>query len=83
MTLKLKTNLKKPVKLTEYSLTRRKNKTTIILVTQLLKTEVEDLVGGLVVLVVQIFQIFLRISLEILVVVADLETEELTIEDQI
>ena len=55
----------------------------ITLVMLLLKTEVEDLVGGLVVLVVQIFQIFLRISLEILVVAADLGAEELTIEDQI
>ena len=48
----------------------------------LLKMGVEDLVEDLVVLVEQTFQIFLKISLEILVVVADLETEELTIEDQ-
>ena len=82
MTLKLKTNLKKPVKLTEYSLTRKKNKTMIILVTQLLKTEVEDLVGGLVVLVVQTFQIFLKTSLETLVVVEDLEAGELITEAQ-
>ena len=49
----------------------------------LLKMEVEDLVEDLVVSVEPIFQIFLKISLEILVVVADLEAEELTIEDQI
>ena len=49
----------------------------------LLKMEVEDLVVVLVVLVVQIFQTFLKISLEILVVVEGQEVEELTIEDQI
>ena len=48
----------------------------------LLKMEVEDLVEDLVVLVEQIFQIFLKISLEILVVVEDPEAEEQTIEDQ-
>ena len=83
MILKLKINLKRLAKLTEYFLTKKKNKTMITLVMLLLKMEVEDLVVALEDLVVQIFQIFLKISLEILVVVADLETEELTIEDQI
>ena len=41
----------------------------------LLKMEVEDLVVDLVVLVEQIFQIFLRISLEILEVEGDQEVE--------
>ena len=50
---------------------------------QLLKMEVEDLEAVLEDLVVQIFQIFSKISLEILVVVADLEAEKLIIEDQI
>ena len=50
---------------------------------QRLKMEVEDLVVVLEDLAVQTFQIFLKISLEILVVVEDLEVEELTIEDQI
>ena len=49
----------------------------------LLKTEVEDLVGGLVVLVVQPFQIFLKTSLETLVVVEDPEAGELITEAQI
>ena len=49
----------------------------------LLKMEVEDLVVALVVLVVQIFQIFLRIFLEILVEEEELGAEELIIEDQI
>ena len=55
----------------------------ITLVMLLLKMEVEDLVVALEDLVVQIFQIFLKISLEILVAVVDPETEELIIEDQI
>ena len=44
---------------------------------------VEDLEVDLEDLVVQIFQTFLKISLEILVVVEGQEVEELTIEDQI
>ena len=82
-TLKLKINLKKLVKHTEYSQIKKKNKTTITLVMLHLKTVVEDLVEDLVVLVVQIFQIFLRIFLEILVVVEDPEIEELITEAQI
>ena len=70
------------MKLTEYFLIKKKNKTTITLVMLLLRMEVEDLVEDLVVLVVQIFQIFLRTSLEILVVVEDPEAEELIIEAQ-
>ena len=67
----------------EYFLIKKKNKTTITLVMLLSKMEVADLVVALEDLVVQIFQIFLRISLEILVVVVDPEAEEQTIEDQI
>ena len=80
VTLKLKINLKKLVRLTEYFLIKRKNKTTITLDTLLLKMVVEDLVvlGDLV---VRIFQIFLKIFLEILVVV-DPEIEELITEGQ-
>ena len=50
---------------------------------QLLKTEVEDPGVVLEDLVVQIFQIFLRISLEILVAEEDQEVEGLITEDQI
>ena len=83
MTLKQKINLKKLVKHMEYFLIKKKNKTTITLGMLLLKMEAEDLVEDLVVSVEQIFQIFLKISLEILVVVEDPEAEEQTIEDQI
>ena len=48
----------------------------------LLKTEVEDQAEDLVVLVVQTFQIFLKTSLETLVVVEDLEAGELITEAQ-
>ena len=82
MTLERRINLKKLVKHTEYFLIKKKNKTTITLVMLLLKMEVEDLVEDLVVLVEQIFQIFLRTSLGILVVVEDPEAEELIIEAQ-
>ena len=68
------------MKHTEYFLTKKKNKTTITLVMLLLKAVVEDKV---VVLVDQIFPIFLRIFLEILVVVEDPEIEELITEAQI
>ena len=52
------------------------------LVMQPLKMEVEDKVVVLEVLVEQIFQIFLKIFLEILVVVEDQEIEALIIEAQ-
>ena len=68
------------MKLTEYSRIKKKNKIMITLVMQLLKMEVEDLEEVLVVLVERIFRIFLRTSLEILVVVAVLEAEELITE---
>ena len=71
------------MKLTEYFLIKKKNKTTITLVTLLLRMEVEDQAEDLVVLVVQIFQIFLRTSLEILVVVGDPEAGKLITEAQI
>ena len=77
--LKLKKNLKRPVKLTEYFRTKIRNKTTITLGMPLLKMEVEDQVVVLVVLVEQIFQIFLKIFLETLVV----EVEEIQEEAQI
>jgi len=67
----------------EYYPIKKKNKTTITLVMLHLKTVVEDLVEDLVVLVVQIFQIFLRTSLEILVEVGDPEAGKLITEAQI
>ena len=65
---KLKKNLKRLVKLTEYYQTKRKNKTTITLAMPRLKMVVADPVEVSVVLVVQIFQTFLKIFLETLVV---------------
>jgi hypothetical protein len=62
---------------------KKKNKTMITLVMQPLKMVVEDKVVVLVDLVEQIFQIFLRIFLVILVVVADQEIEVLITEAQI
>jgi hypothetical protein len=79
----LKTNLKKPAKHTEFFQIKKKNKITIILVMPLLKMVAEDKVVVLEVLEVLIFQIFLRIFLEILVVVDDQEIEALIIEAQI
>ena len=75
-----KINSKKPVKLTEFSQIKKKNKTMITSVMQHLKMVVEDKVVALVVLVEQIFQIFLRIFLGILVVVEDQEVEVLITE---
>ena len=83
MTQKLKKNLKKLVKLTEYFQTKRKSKITITLDMQLLKMGAVDQVVALVVLVEQIFQIFLKIFLEILVVVEDQEIENQIIGVQI
>ena len=83
MIQKLKKSLKKLVKLTEYFRIKKKNKTTITLDTLLLRMAVVDQAVGLVVLVELIFQIFLRISLEILVVEGDQETEGQIIEVQI
>ena len=62
---------------------KEKNKITIILGTLLLKEVVEDRVVVLVVLVEHIFLIFLKIFLEILVVVEDQEAEVLITEAQI
>ena len=67
----------------EFSQIKKKNKITITLATQPLKMVAEDKVVVLVVLVGQIFQIFLRIFLEILVVVEDQEVEVLITEVQI
>ncbi len=78
-----KINSKRPVRLTEFSPIKKKNKTMITLAMQPLKTGVEDKVVVLVALVGQIFQIFLRIFLEILVVVEDQEAEVLITEAQI
>ena len=64
-------------------LIKKKNKITITLVMQHLKMVVADQVEVLVVLVVQIFQIFLKIFLETLAVVEDQEIEDQIIEDQI
>ena len=82
MAIKLrKINSKKPVKLMEFYQIKKKNRTMITSVMQHLKMVVEDKVVVLVVLVGQIFQIFLRIFLGILEVEEDLETlETLTIE---
>jgi hypothetical protein len=71
------------VKLTEYFQTKKKNKTTTTLDMQLLKMVAADQVVVLVVLVEQIFQIFLRIFLEILEVEEGQETEDRIIEVQI
>jgi len=62
----LKINLKKPVKLMAFSQIKKKNKIMITLDMLLLKAVEEDKVEVLVVLVEQIFRIFLRIFLEIL-----------------
>ena len=83
MIQRLRKNLKRLVKLTEYFQIKKKNKTTITLDMLLLKMVVVDQVGVLVVLVELIFQIFLRISLEILEVEEDQETEDQIIEVQI
>ena len=65
----------------EFYQIKKKNRTMITSVMQHLKMVVEDKVVVLVVLVGQIFQIFLRIFLGILEVEEDLETlETLTIE---
>ena len=74
----LKTNLKKLAKLTEYFQINLKKKIMITLATQHLKMVVAN-VEALEVLVVQIFQIYLRISLGTLVV----EVEEVQEEVQI
>ena len=71
------------MKLTEYFQIKKKNKTTITLDMLLLRMAVVDQAAGLVVLVELIFQIFLRISLEILEVEGDQETEDQIIEVQI
>ena len=68
------------MKPTEFSQIKKKSKTTIILVTLHLKTVVEDQVEDLVDLVEQIFQIFLKISLEILEEVDAQEIENQIIE---
>jgi hypothetical protein len=78
-----KINLKKLVKLTEFSQIKKKSKITITLVMRHLKMVVEDKVVVLEVLVVQIFRIFLKIFLEILGAVEDQEIEAPTIEVQI
>ena len=71
------------MKLTEFSQIKKKSKITITLVMRHLKMVVEDKVVVLEVLVVQIFQIFLKIFLGILGVVEDQEIEAPTIEVQI
>jgi predicted ATPase len=78
-----KINSKKPVKLTEFFQIKKKNKTMITLVMQPLKMEAEDKAVDLVDLVEQTFQIFLKIFLVILVVVADQEIEVPITEAQI
>ena len=75
MTKLLKINLKKLVKPMASFLIKKKNKTMIILVMLRLKAVVVDKVEALVVLEGQIFQIFLKIFLEILVEEEDQEIE--------
>ena len=60
----------------EYFQTKRKNKIMTTSVMQRSKMVAEDQEEVLVDLVEQIFQIFLRISLEILVVVEDQEIDD-------
>jgi hypothetical protein len=79
----LKINLKKQVKLMEFSQIKKKNKIMITLDMRPLKMVEEDKVVVLVVLVVQIFQIFSKIFLVILGGGEDQEIEALTIEVQI
>jgi len=83
VTQRQKKSLKKLVKPTEYFQTKKKNKTTTTLDMQLLKIVAADQVVVLVVLVEQIFQIFLRIFLEILEAEEGQETEDRIIEVQI
>ena len=83
MIQRLKRNLKKLVKLTGYFQTKKKSKTTITLDMLHLKMVVVDQVAVLVVLVELIFLIFLRISLGILEVEEDQETEGQITEVQI
>ena len=71
------------MKLTEFSQIKKKNRIMTTLVMQPLKMEVEDKVVVLVVLVEQIFQIFLKIFLEILVVEEGQEIEAQITEAQI
>ena len=71
------------MKPTEFSQIKKKSKIMIILVMRHLKMVAEDKVVVLEVLVVQIFQIFLKIFLEILGVVEDQEIEAPIIEVQI
>ena len=76
-----KINLKKLVKLTAFFQIKKKNKTTITLATLLLRVVEADKEEALVVvLVVLIFQIYLKIFLEILVVDNQEGDEKLTIE---
>ena len=79
----LKKNSRKRVKLMVFSKIKKKNKITIILVMPRLKMVVEDKVVVSEVLVVLIFQIFLRIFLEILEVEEDQGAEALITEAQI
>ena len=79
-----KTNLKKLVKLTASFQIKKKNKITITLATLLLRVVEADKEEALVVVLVeQIFQIYLKIFLEILVVGNQEEDAKQTIEAQI
>ena len=77
----LKTNLKKLVKLTGFCLINQKKKIMITLGTQPLKmvAVAKEVLVDLVVLAGQIFQIFLKIFLEILVVAEEDLEEKLQI----
>ena len=75
-----KISLKKQVKLMEYFQTKVKKKIMIILDMRLLKMEAVDKVVVSEGLVVQIFQIFLKIFLEILVVAEEVVEEVLITE---
>src|SRR6056300_1125147 len=76
-----KINLKKLVKLTASFQIKKRNKTTITLATLLLRVVEADKEEALVVVLVElIFQIYLKIFLEILVVDNQGEEEKLIIE---
>ena len=72
-----KKNLKKHLRLITFSLILKENKITIILVTQLLKTEELEEVVLVILIFQEVFQIYLRIFLEkdLVEVAEDLESQ--------
>ena len=72
-----KKNLKKHLRLITFSLILKENKITIILVTQLLKTEELEEVVLVILIFQEVFQIYLRIFLvkDLVEVAEDLESQ--------